>query len=469
MKKIKLLLFVAPILFLEACLFAETEIKTPTFFKTDFQQANNALETVMPACEEQMKSGDLNGANEKLLAAFPASTRTPAQSFLLGNVLFEMDRTRSYALHRAAALAEPENPAVVWEWALEQHRAGEYLPALESYQKFSKARPDNAAPYALQADCLIRLNRINEAVEAWRKSELAPNGSVEQMEELICSVHREPTPHQRRAKLLAKAIQKQDVNAAYDLIALDCDFPRDWWNSGPYKSYLSHDLPAVKAALKLPDDDMCNRTISCAAECATADEEDAAGIKKILTKYRLLIDAPRTIPTNGALLSLILNAAVEAKAIDETVLHSQIAPLVLEQARKGKDKEMWNAALFAAPAGHSENQLKLEREGWQATGDVRFAAGVLLIKKESGQLTSNDTELKAALKQFPESGLIQRVSYEVAKVEKRVTKQQLADAAKAEFKHFTSFVAFATVVNRPRSDYLREYFGEMQNDKSAIK
>jgi hypothetical protein len=39
------------------------------------------------------------------------------------------------------------------------------------------------------------------------------------------------------------------------LIALDCDFPRDWWNRGPHEDYLSHDAPAVTAALKLPQED----------------------------------------------------------------------------------------------------------------------------------------------------------------------------------------------------------------------
>ena len=57
--------------------------------------------------------------------------------------------------------------------------------------------------------------------------------------------------------------------------------------------------------------------------------------------------------------------------------------------------------------------------------------------------------------------MIQRAAYEVAVRENRVTRALLAAAAKAEFTHFSSFVAPATVINRPRSDYLRQYFAEL--------
>ena len=54
--------------------------------------------------------------NDGLLAVFPADKRTAAESFVLGNALFEVDRRQSYALHKAAAAAEPKNLNIVWEW-----------------------------------------------------------------------------------------------------------------------------------------------------------------------------------------------------------------------------------------------------------------------------------------------------------------------------------------------------------------
>ncbi len=439
----------------------------PPDFNADLQRAGNVLNTLLPVSGELMNSRDFAGANAKLLAAFPEATRTPAESFMLGNVFFEIDRKQSYALHHAAVIAEPDNVNVVWEWAMEQHRAGEYAGALASYQQFSKARPKSAVPYALTADCLLHLNRIDEAIAAWRQSETAPSGSLETMENMVCAVKRDPMPHKRRADLLAKATADHDADAAAELIALDCDFPKDWWNAGVYEAYLAHDLPAVKTALKLPAGDIRFRAIACAAECATADSQDPAAITKILKNYKLLVDPDVTIPENSGLLSAILAVSVHAKAIDEATLHEKIAPKLLELARKDHDVQLWNTAAYASSMKNPDSQLKLEREGWNATGDARFAFGVLFAKSRDGKLTTDDADLIAALKQFPESGLVQRAAYEAAVRENKVTRELLAAAAKAEFKRFTSFVAPATVVNRPRSDYLRQYFAQMPSAPPA--
>ena len=95
----------------------------------------------MPVCEELMNAGDFAATNAKLLDTYPETTRTPAESFLLANIFFESDRKLSYKLHQAAAKAEPKNPDVIWEWGMEQHRAGDYAGALATYQEYAKAKP----------------------------------------------------------------------------------------------------------------------------------------------------------------------------------------------------------------------------------------------------------------------------------------------------------------------------------------
>jgi tetratricopeptide (TPR) repeat protein len=423
-------------------------------FDAQVRKAAGAIEPALRASEKKMTVGDFDGANASLLAAFPEEGRTAAQAFLLGNALFETDRKLSYGLHKFAAGAAPGNPNVIWEWAIEQHRTGEYAAALESYKAFSKTRPRSASPYALEADCLLRLNRIDEAVQAWRESEAAANGSIEQMENLVCAVHREPAPFARRAELLSKATSKRDAHAAAELIALDCDFPRDWWNAGPHKAFLDRDLKAVNDVLRLPVDDVRARAIACAADCALVDHTDAAAVRAILSKHRLLSDADHTIPNHGGLMGVIAIAVIQSKAIDEGTLRNEIGPKVLEIARRTKDGRLWNVAAYLAPL----NDQPLEREGWKVTGDPRFAAGLLYLKARAGELKSDDAELAAALKQFPEDGRIQRIAFETAKAENKLTRDRLVAAAEAEFHHFSSFVAPATVVNRPRSDYLRQYF-----------
>ena len=60
-------------------------------------------------------------------------------------------------------------------------------------------------------------------------------------------------------------------------------------------------------------------------------------------------------------------------------------------ARKSKDAQLWNVAVILQPHDSPDEELKLEREGWQATGDPRFAAGVLLLKMTARSHRSNRT------------------------------------------------------------------------------
>ncbi|HEX8523137.1 MAG TPA: hypothetical protein VF669_12845 [Tepidisphaeraceae bacterium] len=428
-------------------------------FDAQVQKASEQIMGVLEESEKEMTAGHFQQANQKLLDAFPEKTRTPAQSFILGNLVFEMDRSLSYRLHQAAALREKENAKVAWEWGLEQHRAGEYAGAVAAYDVVSRARPDFAVPYALKADCLLRLNQVNEAVAVWKKSEQARSGSIEEMESMICAVHREPAPYRRREELLARVMEKQDVDAAQDLICLDCTFPRDWWNIGPYIKFLKHDAAAIEGALKLPADDLRMRSMRCAVECALADRGKAKSVRAVLKRHRLLLDDEQTVPSHGGLLSTILTLAMDADVVDEKVLRGPLATKLDAAARSSKIPELWNFAAYAVPR-EADALLKHERTAWDATGNGRFAAMFLMIKSR-GELAENDPDLQAALKQFPESGGVQRVAYEVAKKHGHVTRELLANAARAEFTHFSSFVAPATVVNRPRSDYLRQYFAEL--------
>ena len=173
-------------------------------------------------------------------------------------------------------------------------------------------------------------------------------------------------------------------------------------------------------------------------------------------------EATTTMLATGELASAsILTAALRSKTLDDSVVSAQLAPKLMELARQGRDLQLWNLAAYAATNSSPEDVLQLERDGWKATSDPAFAAGVLFLKREQGELASDDLDLAEAMKQFPESSAIHRIAYEVAVTENKVDRTLLANAARAEFTHFSSFAAPGTVVDRPRSGYLRSYFGQL--------
>lgn len=432
-------------------------------FNDEVQTATQTAQATEAQRTQLLVEAKVAEATVLLLNAFPEKTRTAAQTFVLGNTLFEIDRAASYRLHKRAAELAPNEPMVTFEWAMEQHRAGEFAVALASYQKFSPTRPEWPVPYALQADCLLRLGRVDEAAAAWVKAELALGGTVQELETFVCAIKREPVPYAWRAELLKKAAQQKDAQAAMDLVALDCAFPLDWWNVEANQSYLDHDVPAVLGALNLPKGDARRRAIECGKAIGEIKADDPDAVKQALTASVFLLDPGHTVPPHGGLTRVLLLKALRLKLVSDAELRQTFGPLLLKQARAtGKDATWWElACTCGSKESDSDAQLKLEREAWKATADARFATAVLAIRQGTGNLAWGDAELAAAVKQFLENGPILREAVLQAEKAGKLTKDLLAQAVKAEFKHFSSTVARFSNANRPSAEYARQYFAAM--------
>ena len=457
-------------------------------FDDQVPKALTHLKQAYSKFHQLMVDGDYDGAVATMLDTFPVTTRTAAQSFVLGNSLFEISPKHSYNLHKAAAAAEPQKAEVNLEWAKEQHRAGEFAGALESYERYSRGLPRWDLAFVLQTDCLLHLHRYNDAVAVWPLAILADRRIFPMVEEMISTVKHQPFPFQRRAELLAQVTKKKDGSAAAELIALDCCFPFGVNGRCRYEEFLKHDAPIVADALQLRDDDVLGRSMACATEIVLTHRED---VRDVLVKHRLLVDENHTLPSLGKLLSFILNSALDDRAIDEATICEEIAPKVLARARQGNDAATWNVGLELATRGTEfmthvarakaggdnlpricipdmtlEERVQLHRDAWKATADPWFASS-LLSCRFFVDLTGNDPELEAAIRQFPNDGNILRIAYGVAAKEGRVTQELLASATRAEFKQFTSPNAFGTAIGNPNLDQLVQYMKQLKEMADA--
>src|SRR5262249_41079514 len=160
-----------------------------------------------------------------ILAVFPETTRTPVEALVAGNVLFKQDPKRAYALHKLAAAGLPDSRDAQWEWAIEQQRAREYAGALKTYDGCIKSRPNYAMAYGLAAECAIREGKIAEAVKYWNDSEKATEGTMLDLETMVCEVNGPLPPDGERERLL-KLVAGGDAKAAESLLLLDCDWRR---------------------------------------------------------------------------------------------------------------------------------------------------------------------------------------------------------------------------------------------------
>ena len=424
--------------------------------EAEMAEASQALQPVMHDAQPLLAEGRVDEANQKILATFPEKSRTSVQALVLGNVLFRHDPRLSYALHKRATVELPNEPVAQLEWAMEQHRAGEYGGAARSYAKFIDANPQFGPALGLLSECLIRTGQTRQAVEAWVRSEQG-GGSLEQLESWVCEVHTHTTPDRDRAVLLAK-VKTANADAAARLVALDCNFEGDWWNRAPQAEYLAKDLEVLRKT-KFADESMLRET-ECAARCGLIQAKGEGDVGTVLRKYGFLLDDRGTLPRSTCLVAPMLAAALSGDAISASDARRKLGPAILEKAKASRDVEVFNAAahLYLRTGQLAE----IDQAGWDATGDPRFAASLLVGLAAKGTLTLDDPRLVKAVKQFPENAEIARIVVSLSAKAGKPMQDVLVNAIRAEFSHFS--IAGDLFGGRPGAAALRGYFSQLSKE-----
>lgn len=440
---------------------------TPSFASDEFEQEvrreSAKLNDAREKSAELVLAGRLDEANAAILAVFPAESRTMSQAFVLGNVLFRHAPQTSYELHKLVAEKMPDERYAQLEWAMQQHRAGEFAGAADSYALCGKQMADFAPLWGLQADCLIRSGKIKEAVETWAKSENAKSGTLVQFETLLCEIKFGSHPDIKRAALIKK-VSARDVEAAAQLISLDWAFDVDWWNSPRRVDLLEADLKQIQSVAW--KDPASVNEIVCVAEVGLAAEAKDGDVAAVLKKHGYLLNAGRTLPVRGSMLSCMMSAVEDkqlVKPADEA--RKRWGAKILTQARASKDAEYFNVAAHLY-VGSSELP-KIQREGWQVTGDHRCATGVLLDLTLKREINLEHSEFVAIVKQFPEDSFIAGFELALTTAAKKPLTEALVRTIQAEF---TKFSNQNQLIPRRGAATLRRTFGLLRDElaKEAV-
>jgi tetratricopeptide (TPR) repeat protein len=405
-------------------------------------------------------SGNMAEFSKKALAIFPADTRTGVQALVVGNGLFEYDPKAAYELHKEAVTKLPDEPNVQLEWAMEQHRAGEYAGAAESYSKYLEAEPEFALGWGLLAECLLQTGETDAAVDAWNKAEAATVGTLVELESFVCQVHTRRSLLWARAELLAQA-KEGDIDAAERLIAHDCDFEHDWWNRGPHRDFLTNDLQVLRA-IEFKDADRVS-AIVCAGEAALASESEPEKVATILRDRGLLCDDAHTLPMSNRLLAPLLAAAEVSDAVTRDQARERWGKLIWERAKASQDAELYNVAAHLYL--ESPELSEIQREGWEATADERFAVARLLQLAAQDQLALDQPDLVKAARLYPNNGIIAQIKLELAEDSKLPLEPLLVQAILAEYSRFMP----RGLAMRPNARMLRPYFSRLEKERSEAK
>ena len=430
---------------------------TPALRGADIRAEYHAAAALVAPIQEQLDAllvdGRMATANARLLDLFPQAGRTPAQSWYLGNLLYGMDAKASYALHQDAAKRQPDEEAFQLEWALEQHRAGEYAGALRTYDAISKSSPENAPVHGLAAECLIRLSKNRQAAERWLLSEKAKRGSLTDLESLVYAVHGDASQFSQRAALIAQ-MRTGIIDAAMKLVALDCTYEHDWWNYVPQPTSLKHDLELIaplRGARIL--------AARCLGEGYLLEKPEAKDISALLSRDGLLIDGAHTLPSDPALCKGLIQLAISTTVITREQAREWLLARLHAQAKGSTDATLWNLVAFLQQSDHEHDPAlhALEKEAWEACGDARFAVGWLTSLPKNEKIRVDDPFLATPMAKCPENSILLGLAIAAGAPSAAL----LVQGIKAEYHHFSALDPVGRMNGRISARTLSSYFAQL--------
>jgi hypothetical protein len=168
------------------------------------------------------------------------------------------------------------------------------------------------------------------------------------------------------------------------------------------------------------------------------------------------------------MLSKMMAAALAREATSDQQARRRWGPAILEVAKRTKDAAAFNVAAHLYVG--TDELAEIDQTGWDATGDSRFAASLIIGLAAKGTLTLDDPRLVKAWKQFPENSEIASVVVALTQKAGKPLQPVLIAAIKAEYTHFS---AGGLLGARPRATALRVYFAalarSLQGDRAIVQ
>jgi tetratricopeptide (TPR) repeat protein len=440
----------------EAAAAAEAPAAAPSGFEAELQEAARRYDRVETAESDQLLEGDLAGATRTIVEAVPAEQRSAAQALVAGDRLVPLDREQSLALHEEAYGKDPQQPPVVRAWALEQHRAGRYAEAEALYLGLLALEPgelETARLSALRADCLLHLDRPEDAIAAWRAADAALHPT--EIEQAAWELYAPLGPEARRAALLDRVRHAQgDREAAVELILLDLHWDRDLWNEDVNAETTVRDLGLI--GRQLGQEFIAGSGLGFVVRWTAAgrrfDFDDELpklnpapdNREEIRTEAEALklIGPHSKPPTNGRLAAAVDQILLDNEVVTAEELLGWHETELLRRSKQAGGVEALHALAKLYELTWNDELEELQRLGWKKWGDLQCAIGLLVRQKDG--LRSHDLVLAQALAEHPDDARLNELLAEAVAREGDLLVAPLSRQLRAEFRRMESCQAVNT-------------------------
>lgn len=362
--------------------------------------ARYSARAAAPDAKQATLEGRLGDANRMLLELVPDDRKTAADWFVVGNMLYRADPEASdRALLKAEAM-RPDEPLILYERGMHEHRARHCAAALGYYDRFhaAAARPLPGAGWAYSAQCHLVLGEPDKALADWSRADFGHYHIA--IEEAMYEIFATRNSDRERAALVAAASPAKP-EASCDLMELDTHWERDWWNMAARRDYLDEDTRRARALLAA--DAPALREFELCHEAAEASA-DKVFVQRLVEAH-LWGDKP-ALPRSPRLAYMATRALVATKtATPADVLAAWGDALAARLAATPDDRTTLELmAYLYVSVGDKVRLEEADRQGWKRLHLRPFAESWVSGRIREDKLTTADIEAAAA--DFPDSALI---------------------------------------------------------------
>jgi hypothetical protein len=352
--------------------------------------------------KQLLVEGDVDAYFDELVRRVPDEDKVFYDYFVLANLLFEEERERSYAYMKKAEELQPDNPYVLYERGIHEHRRSNCVDAARYYRAFhsTDVGRDNPVSWAYLTHCALQLGNTDEAVSAWSNSDFSSyHTSIEKGMYVVFSNNK---PNKARQALITR-IEAGEHQILCDLIEFDANWEIDWWNSVSKESYVLFDHDLANRVLKTGSRD-AKIFDFCNTAADMTDDEFVAGLfeLKIWGDFNML-------PQSSVLVyEIARRMSANGLASPEQLLEafgSQLEKVIAENSR---DRKFVDVLGFLYSATDNAAGLhEIDGYGWHELNIEKFAGSYLLGVDPKGD--DYDRLLEQALDDFPDSTLLNKL------------------------------------------------------------
>ena len=340
--------------------------------------------------------GRVSESNQRLRRLVPDQDKTFYDYFILGNMLFEADWQSSYEYMKRAEALEPDNPLLLLERGMHEHRAQNYAQATAYYERFhsSQAGKNHAVSWAYLTHTYLMTGQANAALEAWRSAQFGRNHTA--IEKGMYTIFANSQQQRDRQRLVAE-INAGHGNKLCDLWLLDSNWEIDWWNNKAKDRYLEFDIQLAQQVLKRGSIE-AEYFAFCSGSADLGDAEYLAELKRLG-----ILDGKKRLPESPALVYAIVRKLIANELMSTTEFLSTFESQLLDIAnRNPRDRQYFDVLAFLyADTENFELLRVVDLHGWRKLNIENFAASY--IADLDPKSASYARLLDEALTDFPNS------------------------------------------------------------------